>query len=158
MEPDCFRDWTPEPQVGGAGPGLPVPPTALLLGALGAPEPSSTPRNVPRQRGQMGTKAGPGAHLGHLSCLLYGRRGPTRLPLGPHNTGRCATQTARVNLELASRGTKSGCSRQLPVKAGGDTSIWEWSLNRGAGAAVATCGELGGRAAMHSLGLWRPDV
>lgn len=80
------------------------------------------------------------------------------LPLDPHNTGRCVMQTAPVNLELASRGMKSGYPHQLPVKAGGNTNIWEWSLNRGAGAAMATCRELGGRAAMQSLGLWRPEV
>ena len=95
MEPDCFRDWTPEPQVGGAGPGVPVAPTALLLGALGAPEPSSTPGNVPCPRGRMGTKAGPGEHLRHLSRLLYGRGSraappwPTQLRQVCHANSSC---------------------------------------------------------------------
>lgn len=135
-----------------------MPPTALLLGALGAPEPSSTAGNVPCPRGQMGTKAGPGEHLWHLSCVLYGRRRPVRPGLGPHDLGRCTKQTAPVNLELASRGMMSGRPHQLPVKAGGNTNIWAWSLNRGPGAAMATCRELGRRAATQSLGLWRPEV
>ena len=53
---------------------------------------------------------------------------------------------------------RSGRPRQLPVKAGGNSNIWAWSLNRGPGAAMATCQELRRRAAMQSLGLWRPEV
>ena len=48
-----------------------------------------------------------------------GQRGPTLLPLGGHDTGRCVIQTAPVNLEFASCGMISGRLRRLPVRGGG---------------------------------------